>query len=81
MSKSVEKVLIVLFLHTSGNLSEEDSDAPGPWLESDSTTDKVPTVTGIMDELRIQGDMKTLKNVRTFAARHFEEVSNLDSYL
>jgi len=64
-----------------GNVSDDDSDEHEDRLEWKVPHNKNPTVTGIMDELRLQGDMRTLKNVRTFAARHFSEVSQLDSFL
>ena len=64
-----------------GDTGYEDSDDAVDQLEWRLLLDKNPTVTGIMDELRIQGDMRTLKRVSTFAARNFSEVSRLNSFL
>uniref|UniRef100_F6V396 BTB domain-containing protein n=1 Tax=Ciona intestinalis TaxID=7719 RepID=F6V396_CIOIN len=39
------------------------------------------TVTGVMDELRLQGDLATLSLVQTFAARNYSEVCETEAFL
>ncbi|XP_076805817.1 kelch-like protein 38 isoform X2 [Clavelina lepadiformis] len=71
-------------INCCGDVSEEGSDAtdaPGPWHNYKLPQDKNLTVTGIMDELRLQGDMNTLAYARTFAARSFSEVCETDAFL
>ena len=52
-----------------------------PWHGYQLPSDTNLTVTGLIDELRLQGDLKTMAYLLTFAARNFSDVSTTESYL
>ncbi|XP_078489184.1 kelch-like protein 36 [Ciona intestinalis] len=67
-----------------GELNDDDSqfpEAPGPQHGYKYPKDENLTVTGVMDELRLQGDLATLSFVQTFAARNYSEVCETEAFL
>uniref|UniRef100_H2ZIF3 BTB domain-containing protein n=1 Tax=Ciona savignyi TaxID=51511 RepID=H2ZIF3_CIOSA len=58
----------------------EFNEAPGPQGYRHPKDENL-TTTGVMDELRLQGDLATLSFVQTFAARNYSEVCETEAFL
>nr|XP_039267769.1 kelch-like protein 18 [Styela clava] len=64
----------------TGDSESDIMDAPIPGKGLQYPSEKL-TVCGLMDELRLQGDLATLTFAQTFAARNFSKISATQAFL